>query len=150
MIKKSEYLYLKSQLETLEQKLFEFETTSEVYREWEKWKHLNNQEREELEGKWGKYYEDCKNNFWGKAYHSTAKLFKDGLYDVARRKIKAIIEWEKNHPQKKTPKIDGMDPYELKQKIARYFELKKKVEQLKKTIEEYEPVYEKQKDPETL
>jgi hypothetical protein len=150
MISRFEFLYIKARIKKIEDKLFEFEATNPLYQEWEKWIHLNKQEQEEILAKWDKYYEECKNSFWGKSFFYLREKFKQGI------NIKGFVERLKEEAKKRNiqplKKPEGIDPFELfySEQLNRYKSLKSELAKLKEVYDEYLPVYGRSDDNQTL
>jgi hypothetical protein len=150
MISRFEFLYIKSRIEKIEKRLFDFETESPLYEEWDKWLHLNKQEQGEVLARWDKYYEECRNSFWGKAFFYLKEKFYQGVnIKILVEKIKKEAEKRNIQPVKKP---DGLDPFELfyNQKLNTYRTLKSDLAKLKDLYNEFLPVYGRSEDNQTL
>lgn len=144
MISRFEFLYIKERIKKIENILFEYETTNKVYQAWDRWIHLTPQEKEEEQEKWNKYYKECKESFWGKAFFWLRERFYSNVL------VKKTIEFLKQEAERRgvvpIKKPDGVDPQELVILINPYYRLKGELESLKKTYEEYRGVYERNSD----
>ena len=109
---------------------------------WDRWTHLNQQEKDEVSSQWDNYYLKCKNSYWGKLFWSLRPLFQKGQVEA----VKKIIAASKFVKELMIEKLEEIDPKELEIKIWSYFTVKHDLEKLKETYEEYKGVYEKGAD----
>lgn len=140
MISHNEYKYYKSRIEKLEEKLFDFENTSPLYRMFEIFISLDAVKQQELRNKWNQYYEDVQKTDIYKNFKGAKAALMQG--NLPRLKTHIEISKGMNNFLKK-PSTE--DPDLLKGKLESYWEMKKKASKYREIVEEYDDVYESKK-----
>lgn len=138
MISRQEYKYIKSKINRLEQSLLEFEVGSPIWKQLDRFLHLNQQEREELIAEWDRYFDLCRQGYWGKAFFSLKPIFKVGESETIKIAIKLLKE---NDPKEEINSPTGQDPATLFRELDGYFSAKNNLKKLKEVEDEYQPVY---------
>ncbi len=141
MISRYEYLYIKSKIKNMENVIFEYQNGS-TYATWEKYLALNDTQKKELEDNWDKYYQDIRNGYYAKQANKAAQAFKINGGIQSTRIVKEIVEEVRQSKVPYIKKPSSIDPEELKMKMHSYFVYINKLNQMKKLVEEFSPVYE--------
>lgn len=131
MISRNEFIYIKNKLQDVEQRILEIEVSSELYKKWDKFNSMSESDKQLLMQKWDKYYEDCRNGYWGKRFFTTKEKFLVG------EKIETEDSTQPLHQ-----KPSSLDPLELFIKMEPYFELNRKKRELENQYNEYKDVFE--------
>lgn len=143
MISRYEWLYTKVQIDKLSNLIFSFENEqTSLYKKWEKYMHMNDQERELLDAQWNEYYKKCREEEYGKLFFSVKDAFKRN----DKKLLQQIIDKSKSMTVSYNRQPSSIDPNELVHKIQPYFMMKNELSKLEFLYKEYAEVYQPKSD----